>query len=179
MRWRAQVVVQLRPRLGELGPSARVAICGGANHDRAALGYVLEDPVDLPLDPQSDAADVIDASLDAVVVWLVGTDVPRAHRERLLGRLHRALRPSGVLVVVDHNRPRTWWPCLQNIVWCLGRGVHPLKRPVYPVAREIQAAGFTDLSLRFALGERLQIVHAIRGEAATQGGRGVGKHGEV
>lgn len=170
MRWRAQIVAQLRARLGELRPGARLAICGGGIRDRDALRHVLGDSTDFPLEPHGHApgsaaaSAVAAASLDAAVAWLVRTELPRAHRERLLERLHRALRADGVLVVVDHNRPRTWWLRLQNIAWCLARGVEPVKRPAYPVAREIQAAGFTDLSLRFALGERLQIVRAIRGE---------------
>lgn len=161
MPWRAQVVARLQGRLGELEPGARIAVCGGGRRDHAALRRTLPGAAYLPLvsDP---AATVEEASLDAAVAWLVMTSLSRSDREQILARLWRALRAGGTLIVVDHNRPRRWWPRLENVAWCAVRGIEPIARPAYPVAREVRAAGFGEISLRFAFGERLQVIRAVR-----------------
>jgi hypothetical protein len=116
------------------------------------------------------AIPVADAALEAAVVWLVATRMPNAGRRLMLAELHRTLRIGGTLVVVDHNRPRSRWGRLRNFLWCILHGVGPSSRPAYPVAQEVQAAGFAAVSLRLAYGERIQIVRAARPPDDSVGG---------
>ena len=109
-------------------------------------------------------APVAGASLDALVVWFAATSPAPARRAEVLAEARRVLRSDGVLIVVDHNRPRTWWRRLRNAIWCVRQGVDPLRRPAYPVAREVLAAGFEDVALRLACAEKIQLV---RGRRAT------------
>lgn len=162
MRWRAEVATRLCARL-VLPPGGRVGICAPTARDRAALQARLPDALSLSLHRVAEEpACIAGASLDAAIAWLVMARIRSADRLRLLEGLRQALRVGGTLLVVDHNRPRTWWRRVENAGWCLMRGIDPLGRPAYPVAREVQAASFADISLHFALGERLQVVHAVR-----------------
>jgi hypothetical protein len=71
--------------------------------------------------------------------------------------------PSGApLVVVDHNQPRAPWRRLAAAVALALDGLPP-SRARHPTAREARDAGFTIERLRFAAGERLQLVVARRG----------------
>lgn len=162
MRWRAEVATRLCARL-VLPPGARVAICAPTARDRAALQSRLPDALSFSLRRVAeDPACVAGVSLDVAIAWFVMARISPAARLHLLEGLRQALRVGGTLVVVDHNRPRTWWRRLENAGWCLLRGIDPVGRPAYPVAREVQAADFADVSLQFALGERLQVVRAVR-----------------
>jgi len=107
-------------------------------------------------------------ALDVVVAWLVMTRLSTASRRRLLGEIRRALRVGGILCVVDHNQPRTWWQWLGNVGWCLMRGVEPCARPAHPVAQEVKDAGFERISLRIAFRERIQIVRGKRPPLASE-----------
>jgi SAM-dependent methyltransferase len=109
-----------------------------------------------------------EGALDLVVVWLVMMSLPTARRRRLLAEVRRALRVGGTLVVVDHNKPRTWWQRLSNVGWCLLHGVEPCARPAYPAAREVKDADFERISLRLAFRERVQIVRGMRPALASE-----------
>jgi SAM-dependent methyltransferase len=117
-----------------------------------------------PLRLREGGAPVAEASLGAVVLWLAVTRPAPATRAAVLAEARRVLRPDGVLVVVDHNRPRTWWRRVRNMVWCALRGVDPVRRPAYPVSREVLAAGFDDVALRLACAEKIQLVRGLRAD---------------
>jgi hypothetical protein len=95
---------------------------------------------------------------DAAVLWMLGVRAVGEGRRRVLGELLTAIRPGGMIVVVDHNRPRRRWQRTRNRLWCLLRGIIRDARVSYPTAREVRAAGFEDVTLRLAFGERVQIV---------------------
>ena len=116
---------------------------------------------------QADGAPVAAESLGAVVLWLAAASPTAATRVAMLAEARRVLRRDGVLVVVDHNRPRTWWRRLRNVLWCALRGVDPMRRPAYPVAREVLAAGFDDVALRLACAEKIQLVRGRRAETSA------------
>jgi SAM-dependent methyltransferase len=178
MLWRAEVTARLRELLGQSPdtvPTARVASKRDGLKADARRAPGLESRVLLLDDPASGAglnacrlqergAPVAEASLDALVVWFAATSPAPARRVEVLAEAGRVLRCDGVLIVVDHNRPRTWWRRLRNAIWCLRQGVDPLRRPTYPVAREVLAAGFEDVALRLACAEKIQLV---RGRRAT------------
>jgi SAM-dependent methyltransferase len=175
MPWRAEVTARLRELLGQSPDTIATARVASRPTERAAgVGarvLLLDDPA---AGAGADArrlrergAPVAEASLDALVVWFAATSPAPARRVEVLAEARRVLRSDGVLIVVDHNRPRTWWRRLRNTIWCLRQGVDPLRRPTYPVAREVLAAGFEDVALRLACAERIQLV---RGRRATAHG---------
>ena len=102
--------------------------------------------------------------LPRLVLSLVGHTPPSADRIRMLGAIGGMLAPGSTLVVVDHNRPRRASAAVAAV---LGAprvpGASPAtrwRRLAYPTAREVQGAGFRVDRLRFAAGERLQLVFA-------------------
>ncbi len=100
----------------------------------------------------------------AVVLSLVGHAPAASDRQALLGELARVMKAGSALIVVDHNRPRRLVAALAAAIRAprvRGRSLGARwQRLSYPAAREIQAAGFTVQWLRFAAGERLQVVLA-------------------
>jgi len=107
------------------------------------------------------------SALRYVVLSMVGHAAPAAERTLVLARIGGVLAPEGTLVVVDHNRPRRSVAALRAL---LGAprvpGASPAtrwRRLAHPTAREVQGAGFRVDRLRFAAGERLQIVIAKLG----------------
>ena len=103
-----------------------------------------------------------ESAFDLMVAWMVMTRFSTTRRGLLLAEFRRALRVGGTLLVVDHNRPRTWVQWLTSVGWCVLRGVEPCARPAYPVAQEVRGAAFEGISLRMAVHERIQIVRGIR-----------------
>lgn len=176
MAWRAEVAGRLRELLRESSrePAAQVVVRRGG---RGAADGALRELRELSLDGPSAAggscrlraegAPVAEASLGALVLWLAASAPAPQTRPAMLAEARRVLRPGGVLIVVDHNRPRTWWRRLRNAMWCALHGIDPVRRPAYPVAREVLAAGFADVALRLACAERIQIVRARRAEASA------------
>jgi len=102
------------------------------------------------------------SAFDLLVAWMVMTRFSTTRRRLLLTEFRRALRAGGTLLVVDHNRPRTWGQRLTNLVWCVFRGVEPCTRPACAVAQEVKDAAFVRISVRMAVNERIQIVRGIR-----------------
>ncbi len=172
MSWRAEVTARLRELLHQ-SPDTPAALVVRSQDGPEAQGEPVPGARVLLLDDLGQdagvatrrphgGAPVAEASLGAVVVWFVATSPPAARRVAVLAEARRVLRADGILVVVDHNRPRTWWGRLRNAVWCALRGVDPLHRPAYPVAREVLAAGFDDVALRLACAEKIQLVRGRR-----------------
>lgn|GEM_PF-1324173 len=91
-----------------------------------------------------------------------------AERQARLAVLRRRLRAGAPLVLVDHNQPRRLVRRLGAAVGLLVRGMPP-RRARYPVAREAQALGFVVRRLRFAAGERVQLVRVDVPEPAGGG----------
>lgn len=104
------------------------------------------------------------ASIAALTVSFLGAE-GHAHAV-LLGELARVCAPGGVLIAVDHNRPRRRMAALVAVA---ARpcpiGPNPAarwRRLAHPTARQVWAAGFTIERLRLAAGERVQVVFARR-----------------
>jgi hypothetical protein len=160
-RWCDEVADGLLGRLRS-AEGRRIALLAERRRDIDPLRAHLPEAQYAPLS----GVDALTTPLEAAVVWFALASPSSAVRRRLLVRLGDALRTDGTVLVVDHNTPRTWGRWLGNVGWCLRHGVEPIRRPAYPVARELQAAGFRDVSLRFAFGERLQIVGGVRSPRA-------------
>jgi len=107
-----------------------------------------------------------DGSVGALTLWLLGERGAAEVRAALLGELARVCAPGGVLVAVDHNRPRQRWAALRAVVAApRPAGATPAsrwRRLAYQTAREIRAAGFVIERLRLAAGERVQVVWGRR-----------------
>jgi hypothetical protein len=92
----------------------------------------------------------------AVCAFLGETGEPEA-RHRRLALLAGRLPPGAPIVVVDHNRPRTWWRRAYAGLGLVLQGLAP-GRARHPVARELRDHGFAIERLRLAAGERVQLV---------------------
>jgi SAM-dependent methyltransferase len=107
-----------------------------------------------------------DASIAALSLSLLGDGSEGGARVALLAELARVCVPGGVLVAVDHNRPRRRAAAFVAVVAPpRPPGRTPAarwRRLAYPAAREVWAAGFTIERLRLAAGERVQVVFARR-----------------
>ncbi|HXJ32499.1 MAG TPA: hypothetical protein VMS22_00545 [Candidatus Eisenbacteria bacterium] len=97
----------------------------------------------------------------AAICSFLGEPADAAARGRCLDAIAARLVPGAPLVVVDHNQPRAWWPRVLACVPLALRGLGP-SRARHPVAREVRDHGFTIERLRFAAGERVQLVLARR-----------------
>jgi SAM-dependent methyltransferase len=178
MPWRAEVAARLRELLGESPqpPVALVVARRGPRRCRAldapngplagARSFFLDDlrarGGGAPWRPEDRGTPLTPGSLGTVVLWLAETSPAPAMRQAALAEARRVLRAGGTLVVVDHNRPRTCWRRVRNAVWCAARGIDPVRRPAYPVAREVMAAGFDDVALRLGCAEKIQLVRGRR-----------------
>jgi SAM-dependent methyltransferase len=107
-----------------------------------------------------------DASVDTVVAWLVRDATPAAVRAAFVTDVARVVAPGGVVVAIDHNRPRRLAAALLAI---LAPPRPPLlwpaaawRRLAHPTARELRAAGFAVERLSLACRERVQVVVARR-----------------
>jgi hypothetical protein len=78
-----------------------------------------------------------------------------------LGRAGGPLASGAPVVVVDHNQPRTLARRALGVLALAARGLPP-ERARHPVAREVNAHGFTIERLRLEDGERVQLVLARR-----------------
>jgi hypothetical protein len=120
----------------------------------------------IPLGATPPALPLADGSVASLTLWLLGERGDPALRAALFAELARVCAPDGVLVAVDHNRPRRRSAALLALVVA----PHPAgsspasrwRRLAYPTARDAQAAGFTVERLRLAAGERVQVVWARR-----------------
>ena len=105
-------------------------------------------------------------AIGATAVSLIGLDPEPEDRRQVFAALADALAPSGVLVVVDHNRPRRTsavFGALAGAPWVPGWTLAGRwRRLARPTAREVQAAGFRVEKLRLVASERVQVVVAIR-----------------
>lgn len=117
-----------------------------------------------------DALPIRDASVAWLVVSFLGDRARPGPRQALAAELVRVLAPGGMLVAVDHNRPRRGGAALAAIVapprppaltptgaW---------RRLAYPTARELRGAGLAIESLRLAARERVQLIVARRASRA-------------
>jgi len=112
--------------------------------------------------------------LRAITLSFVGYACGPVERRSLLTEIHRALVAGGVLVLLDHSRPRHRAAALAALArWPLVPGATPgtrWRRLAYPAAREAQAVGFTVQCLRLVAGERVQLIVAAKVEAAASRG---------
>jgi len=92
---------------------------------------------------------------------LLGTRIDESARAAAWDALAARLASGAPVVVVDHNQPRTLARRAIGVLALAARGLSP-KRARYPVAREVNAHGFTIERLRLADGERVQLVLARR-----------------
>lgn len=98
---------------------------------------------------------------------LVGERIDDEARRVRLAALAARLCDGAPLVVVDHNQPRAWWRRVFGALVLLAHG-HAPERARHPVARAVQAAGFVVERIRFADGERVQLVVARRRAADAE-----------
>ena len=101
-----------------------------------------------------------------LAVSLVGRDPDAEERRRRFTALAAALAPGGVLVALDHNRPRRLPAALWAVIaapfvpgWSPVRRWRRLARLT---AREVQGAGLRVERLRLVAGERVQVIVARR-----------------
>jgi len=97
----------------------------------------------------------------AAIVCFIGTPLDVLTRQAQLATLRARLVSGAPLVLVDHNQPRTWPRRFVAAACLVLRGLRPA-RARHPAARELQALGLRVERLRFAAGERLQLVLARR-----------------
>jgi hypothetical protein len=101
-----------------------------------------------------------------IVLSLVGHAASEAARARAWRELAGAVVTGEAVAVVDHNRPRRPWAAIGALIAAPGvPGLWPQarwRRLARPTARELQRAGLVVEALRFAAGERVQIVFATR-----------------
>jgi hypothetical protein len=93
----------------------------------------------------------------AAVCAFLGEGAEPATRQRRLAALAARLPVGAPVVVVDHNQPRAWWRRATAVPLLAFRRFAP-SRARYPVAGELRDHGFTIERLRFAAGERVQLV---------------------
>ena len=129
---------------------------------RRTAGAVRCDPQALPL---------ATGGLSRVALSFLGDGPTATRRQAALRELRRVLAPGGLLLVVDHNRPRgrsNAFGALFRQPRVSGRSLGARwRRLAYPVAREAQAAGFTVDALRLAGGERVQVIVARKAAKAA------------
>jgi SAM-dependent methyltransferase len=149
---------ELSPARGRAATSCRLRACRRMLPARAARCA----PAALPLPS---------GVLRAIALSFVGHASAPVERRSLLAEIHRALIAGGVLVLLDHNRPRHRVAALAALVRRpLVAGPTPgarWRRLAYPAAREAQAVGFTVQRLRLVAGERVQLVVAAKVEAVA------------
>jgi hypothetical protein len=101
-----------------------------------------------------------------IVLSLVGYAAPEAIRARVWQELSDVLAAGEAVAVVDHNRPRRRCAAVGALLaspWVPGLWPQARwRRLAHPTAREMQRAGFVVDAMRFAAGERVQIVLATR-----------------
>ena len=102
-----------------------------------------------------------DGAVAGAVCVLLGTRVGESARAAAWDALAARLASGAPVVVVDHNQPRTLARRALGMLALAARGLPP-ERARYPVAREVNAHGFTIERLRLEDGERVQIVLARR-----------------
>jgi hypothetical protein len=101
----------------------------------------------------------VEESPAAAVVVFLGSPADPGARQTVLRVLARRLPPGAAFVLVDHNQPRTRRGRVIAALSLLAAALPPA-RARYPVARELAALGFTVDRVRFAHGERVQLVVA-------------------
>ena len=104
------------------------------------------------------------AAADALALSFLGSSATIVERQTALAAAQATLAPDGVLIVIDHNRPR------QRVAALAAPARSPRvpgatlaarwRRLSYLVARETRDAGFKITALRLAAGERVQVVLA-------------------
>ena len=101
-----------------------------------------------------------DAATAALVTFTGERGDPDVRRRRL-AQVRARLDPGAPLLLIDHNQPRQWWRRPVAAALLAVRGLPPA-RGRYPVARELDAAGFCVRRLALEAGERVQLVLARR-----------------
>ena len=169
--WRRELDALVRDALGE-SPDLAIELAT----DGAWLRAIARDGARVAARARPAALPFASGAWRSVALSLVGHTPAASDRVALLGELQRATAGGASLVVVDHNRPRRLIAALGAVVGAPRvRGASLAarwRRLAYPTAREVQAAGFVVRWLRFAAGERLQIILAHR-EGCGDGARSV------
>jgi len=146
------------------GDVRRHVIAPGVSIDDIGREILVPGTISLP--PTPSEAPVADQS----IVWIAASFLydasPPATRRTLLAELVRVLAPAEILVVVDHNRPRSQLAAAVAVVRSpRPRGATPAARwarLAYPAAREVHAAGLVVERIRLAADERVQVITARR-----------------
>jgi hypothetical protein len=183
MSWRREVEALLGPPAGVLAAAItvdaadgrwwladarRVLFTAGGERDDRILKAMRTAPGVLPL-------------RDSSIAWLAvsflfdrdrsdddgggAIDGGSSRRRALLAEIARVTAAGATVIAVDHNRPRRLAAALVALVAPprpRGTPAAAWRRLAYPTAREMRAAGFTIERLRFAAGERVQLVVARR-----------------
>jgi hypothetical protein len=102
----------------------------------------------------------------AAVCDLRGEPADPVSRRTRLAALAARLPDGSRMVAVDHNQPRAVWRRVIAAAVLLARG-HGPARARQPVARDVQAEGFSVERLCLADGERIQLVVGRRRRALS------------
>ena len=102
-----------------------------------------------------------DGPISGAVCVLLGARIDEPARVAAWDALAARLASGAPVVVVDHNQPRTLARRALGMLVLAARGLPP-ERARHPVAREVNAHGFTIDRLRLEDGERVQLILARR-----------------
>jgi SAM-dependent methyltransferase len=109
-----------------------------------------------------------------IAISFLRTSLSVAARRAILQELARVLTPAGVLILIDHNRPRRRVAAAAALI----RAPRPpgrtlaerWRRAAHPAAREARAAGVSINALRLLCDERVQMVFGHRDAQDAQKG---------
>lgn len=132
----------------------------------AAVARVLGGPPELTIAAGGPprVADAAGRVATRAVVDFLETALAGPERAALLASTRRILAPGARVAIVDHNRPRRLAAAVAALVGAphvpgFGPSVR-WRRLAHPAAREARDAGLVFAALRFAVGERVQVVLA-------------------
>ncbi|MFH1312457.1 MAG: methyltransferase domain-containing protein [Candidatus Eisenbacteria bacterium] len=119
----------------------------------AGVSFVQADAQDIPLP---------DAGFDKAIIFGALHELPREVRRKVLSEAFRVLKPSGGLVVTEHNNPDSKW---KRSIFAFGERFNP-EYPTYKdmlecgVLTEIENAGFRVIKTRTAAWDFFQTILA-------------------